>query len=328
MNIWYVALFFITLGPAYGFADDCESDAVNSIYEQSKKLDCEVRKVAEKIRSGNAIVPKAIYHFGKRKLLDEDIAAGNIPQQAWDEFIMGGKTRYELAENRRGLYGSVGIDQNDFGGGEFDALMEIRIKDSCRSPENVVSMTDLPQSDRFKKWFGLLPAKKKVFNTVSSFENRCFREGDPITDYRGTFGPKQDCADFVSAYLNDSKAKVIQDFAISKSFYIRDRTCIESLRGTPKEIIEIASRNDLLFLAPCGNSGVKDFARIIYRSLVEEKVDPAAPVLQKIGANLKLAGQDSQMLESYRKCAQTGHLDRFNESIKQDKYYLVPPDCN
>ena len=56
------------------------------------------------------IPPKVLYHYGQKKFLLEDEAAGNIPQKAWDDFIMGDAGRYQLRPFRRGLYGGETLE--------------------------------------------------------------------------------------------------------------------------------------------------------------------------------------------------------------------------
>src|ERR1700741_812997 len=61
-----------------------------------KKISCDVYELAQRIFDGNGVVPEVIYHFGKREYLLEDIQARTIPEKAWNEFIMGNKTTYNL----------------------------------------------------------------------------------------------------------------------------------------------------------------------------------------------------------------------------------------
>ena len=150
----FIFSFSILFAPIFAMAFDCgQTPADLQAYEQTKQVDCQLRDIAQKINEGKDVVPKYLFHFGKKEYMDEDIAARNIPQKSWDDFVMSDKTRFHLESNRRGLYGTAGIDTNGFGGGMFNGLIQIQLKDECLNPKNVVTFYDMPKSERFKKWF-------------------------------------------------------------------------------------------------------------------------------------------------------------------------------
>jgi hypothetical protein len=56
------------------------------------------------------------------------------------------------------------------------------------------------------------------------------------------------CEKILNDFLVDTGAKIVQDNGNSRSFYIRDRSCIESMSGSSQEILQIFSDEKSRFL--------------------------------------------------------------------------------
>src|SRR4051794_21598578 len=81
-------------------AADCDSSEL-SLSPDVPRLACEIQSISKAIQAQEQVVPAHLYHYGIRDALLEDIHAGNVPQEAWDKFIMGQSTRYKLHSSRR-----------------------------------------------------------------------------------------------------------------------------------------------------------------------------------------------------------------------------------
>lgn len=248
---------------------ECDYQATS---DEIMKLSCDFFKIAHAILEKKEVVPTRIYHFGKKEYVDKNIAAKTVPQADWDKFIMGDITRYDLGVVRRGLYGTGGLDTNNYGHGEYQALMEITIKDECRKPERVVSLLELEKDSRFQTWF----SKKKRSMKLKEFGEEC-----QIWMPKGYEHKK--CEKLVSEFLKNSNFGVIQDHIESKSFYIRDRNCIENIRGTPSDWIEIFSNTPNLFVPRC-----RDYNKVYMLSaLLSNVFQNAEPIPEETYAKLK-----------------------------------------
>jgi hypothetical protein len=304
------------------FALNCTQNQNDlDVYEQTQRLNCEVRGIADNINTGRNTVPRYIYHFGPKKYLEEDIEARTIPPKAWDNFIVGKKTRYHLAPYRRGLYGTGGIDRNSYGGDlgkEEPWLMQIEVKEECRKPESVVTFLNLPESKRFQTWFSSLPHGATDFKNPDEFVQIC------KTDSMDSTGILEDarCGQFIDQYLKDTDVKVIHDHLIDKSFYLRDRNCIQTIRGTPAELIEMAAKNDLLWLRPCRsvNAGAKAFVRILGKALAEYANEVPLDIINKLISHAKLAGVEAAPFEAYRRCLDTKNMETYRKSAGSATY--------
>lgn len=259
-------ILILSLSSSKAFAGECDPAVANDAYQQTKALACEIADIAHAINDGKHVVPKLIYHFGKEEHVKENVKAGTISKEIWDKFVMGEVTRFKLQPLRRGLYGTGGIATNSFGSKAHPSLMEIQIKDECRKPESVVSFFNLDKSEPFKKWFGKLKSEDLplTIKSLSQFSTKCFYgpefgylSGKPKGSFTNGFS-EIDCAAIVEKYLTENDIKILLDHEIQQSFYIRDRNCIETLRGgSPNDVFDMALRNDLLWLNRCGYSGGK-----------------------------------------------------------------------
>lgn len=233
-------ILFIVLFQILAFAEpECDYAATSA---EVLQLSCDSFEIANAILEKKEVVPSRIYHFGKEEYVQKNVAAKNVPQEDWDKYIMGDITRFDLGYVRRGLYGTGGLDTNNYGQKGYRALMEISIKDECRKPERVVSLEEIEKDSRFQAWFN----KKKQPMSMESFAENC------VLDYAKDYENKK-CGKIVGEFLEDAKIGVIYDHMSRKSFYIRDRNCIENIRGTPSDWIEIFSNTPNLFISRCGD---------------------------------------------------------------------------
>jgi hypothetical protein len=317
----FAALVLSTSSVVLAAEFDADCPFENSLRQQVAKLDCSFRGLAQHINEGNEIVPKTLYHYGKEEFLRHHAEKKTIAQDRWDKFIMGGETRFPLEPNRRGLYGTAGVDTNSFGTGEHNWLMEIHVKDECRDPKNVVTFFNMASSERFKKWFAKLPAAKRAFSSEEEFGKVCFSSGKPKTNHTGDFSEANSkCGTFINAYLVQSKVKVVQDHAIRKSFYLRDRSCIEDIKATPKDLIELAAKRELLWLAPCEEAksrGVGSLVTTVNRALARHEAPVPDAALDKITENHKLAKMPTDALEAYRRCRDSNNLAEYRDRIQK-----------
>lgn len=204
-----------------------------------KSLSCEVDDLVDAAVQQIRVVPKKIFHFGKRVYMDQNISARTIPKIAWDKFIMDGPTLWELQPTRRGLYGTSSLDTNQY---TNEALIEIVIKEECRNPSRVGSLMDLHRDKRFIDWYEntATPVNFQEFKVVCKLYNE---------NYYGYDDPR--CDGIVGRFLEDYQIGVLIDYAIEKSFYIRDRSCIQTINGTPDEVLNILSGNKQLWEQTC-----------------------------------------------------------------------------
>lgn len=279
---------------------DCSS-AIKSISEAPGRLSCDALEIAAKIIQGTDQVPKKIYHFGKKEILFKNIEARTVPQKDWDEKIMGDKDgrSFPLTEIRRGLYGTDGIDTNFYygRGGSDRWMMEVTLSDQCRRPENVATLVNLQKDRRFIDW-----AKQRLSHEERDYFSGC-KFNDYLLGYWGPYtrehGPEDvKCSKITAKFLAENKIKVIQDNFIDKSFYIRDRGCIETIRGTGAELVEIFAENPFLLLQTCSERpGSKGNPALVLRELLEkEKITESISnkILDSLTTNSMLLGDDDR----------------------------------
>ena len=139
-------------------------------------------------------VPAYMFHFGKQEYLIMDAEIDSVPDYAWDNFIMGGQTRYDLPYPRRGLYGGVKLNYishytPNCGEGKENGVpwfMVIHIKEECRSGGAVGDVRDILNNQEFNDWFDQVWLKENpgYFNDSADF----FRKGyDSQTRMRSKF---------------------------------------------------------------------------------------------------------------------------------------------
>jgi hypothetical protein len=282
-------------------------------------VSCSIDEVADEINQGKqVIVPKLIYHFGKEKILREDIEARTVPKEAWDKFIMGDSVNFKANPPfRKGFYGTAGIDTNFFGKFDSDWLIEIQIKDKCLDPEEVVSLRELAKSPRFTSWFNSIPESKRRLKGLAEFDGKCSAFAGAKD---GSADPSGECSEILELYLQTSKAKVVHDPQLPKSFYIRDRDCIETIRGTDEELLRRASSDDSLWKPQCFgyNQSAPDLALILLKILSRSE-PPDDKVMQNLRKDFALGGVSTSGLDAYSRCIQSNQLSLFNNEVQQMK---------
>ena len=309
-------------GEALAINPTCPPEELK-VYEQSRAIACTLVEISRKITDGNFAMPKIIHHFGKREYLENHARNGTVSKEVWDEFIMGEKTRFKLHENRRGLYGTVSIDSNFFSVEKDNWLMRIHIKDECRGQNEIVAYHGMPKTKRFQDWFKNSQEAQKRFPRIDDFVRECYQDpnGDvPASGYTGNFNGKKQCADFVSFYLNDSKVKIVQDHAINKSFYIRDRNCIETVKALPDQLIESAVQTDLLWVGGCeGKPGGlnRAYLGVILHALADLKTNASDEVLERLNKSFSSVDWTFKwIVDAYKRCREKGKHDQIRAKLK------------
>lgn len=227
-------------------------------------LSCSALEVGESIRRGQAVVPKTLYHFGTKSSLLKYAKNNGISQSDWDNYIMSGKGRFSLKPFRRGFYG--GADTNDISfyssvvPDDFrynkaakithNWLTNFTLKDECRNPEKVVTFVGLPKNPVFQKWFNATKNKEE-FQSVQAVAEVCFigDEFNPET-VESIYSQYElrPCERLLNNFLVEIDAKIVHDSENSRSFYIRDRSCIDSMSALPQEILQMFSEDKTRFL--------------------------------------------------------------------------------
>ncbi len=285
-------------------------------------LACYVEGIAAELEQEHEVIPSRFYHFGKKKYLLEDIHARTIPPKVWDEFFMGDKTRFKLGASRRGLYGTAGVDGNGFGGGEFNWLMEIRIKKACLKANRFLTLMDLPRNPRFSKWYS--DNQKKIAIPWDQFAGRCYTQSSPKGDIEGFSDGA--CDAIVNDFMNQNRIAVVQDHRVSKSFYIRDRACIETILGTPNEWLTLLGIERYLWRARCGVLGANLIPGLVLQSLAE-KTGPLRPeVIPRLRARIREGNfairrlYDPETvraaLDAAERCDRMGRTREFRHALK------------
>lgn len=195
--------------------------------------------------SPSALPPKVLYHMGQKKHLQENERSG-IPDEVWEQNIMGRGTHFGLVPYRRGLYGGKNFDSLELygnrylearhGGKKIPWVMKITIKDECLRPEHV---TDLATDQNYLKWL--------FTNAAYLMQNASFCLNLKTSDCAGlvigtqavSHGREENvCDDLMQKMLVETKAKVVRDTEWDSSWYIRDRACIEKMEANANSTLD------------------------------------------------------------------------------------------
>lgn len=197
-----------------------------------------------------------IFHAGEKRLLDEDVKSRTIPVDAWNKFIFG-KTNYDLLDYRKGLYGSDVVSETELyatdlaEAGKVPWVMAIHIKPECMdrgfySPNYQVNF-DKPDATRFGAWYLKNHARYSDIEKSCAYANSDFKNGimwkeEAMYDVGLKPQDVQDharlCGSVLNDFLNDpaENIRVVGDQVNGDhSSYIRDRSCISTIEGTPEE---------------------------------------------------------------------------------------------
>lgn len=193
----------------------------------------------------NASPPAFLMHIGNKSLLKGNALEGNIPQEAWDKYIMGSGTRYGLVPYRRGLYGSTNFDSIEkygdfyFGQKKIPWLMMIHIKPECRDPKNY---SNLHKDPRFSEWV-IANINELIANALECLHPEVRQMnlscghlliGNALAD--GSAENK--CDRLIYRFLEENKIKIVEDGLEDSSWYIRDRNCIENITADANTVID------------------------------------------------------------------------------------------
>jgi len=220
---------------------------------------CDAREVASGILHSTRAPRNTLFHYGKKDLLMKDVTSGNIPEQDWNDFIMGEKTRFKLKPFRRGFYGTeYAEDADSFGDATYNWLVEVELKPECLESSRVVSLVYLPQSTAFQTWY-----QGKGFTTsFDDWKALCFdRENYPRSQYFIDYKNKSQTADFnetacesvVNHYYSEQKFALIHDYAgeLVRSWAIRDRSCIQKIKGSDEYWTHAFANREELWVNTC-----------------------------------------------------------------------------
>jgi len=196
-----------------------------------------------------ANIPEKIFHYGTFDILMKNVQANTVPESDWNQFVMGERSRYGLKWYRRGLYGSshpayaAYFADISVGNGKQPWLMEIAITESCRQERPY----DVRQFYADSRVVHLIATRANTrFHSAEEFRDRCYTYYPEFKAYIPKFEtitndrPAGECELFLNESLDMLGAKVMIDSDWSESWYLRDRTCIQSIHGTPNRVLEMS----------------------------------------------------------------------------------------
>ncbi len=275
------------------------------------------------------VPPKVSYHYGEKQYLERNARIDEVPEEDWRKFVMGEgqPTTYGLPLVRRGLYtgtdlSSISHYTPNCGSGRTPWIKAIHLKESCRDPKVVGDLSDLQNDERFKKWFDerlnkeelakkllsspvLKPATPWCLDSFDKFAQSAFQaDGKPRIRYhkyhkiQGENENTEIHEEVINEWIKFNDFKVMLNDNTheqpSQQWYIRDRSCIEKIDGSPEEVLRmVADRKDFFFSFRQVRDGwkkkiVDDYdstAAIFLRALAEAKeIDPK--LLQSLKANI------------------------------------------
>ena len=195
--------------------------------------------------------PRILFHTGDREVLAQDIAAHTIPQPAWDRFVFG-KTNFDLPEFRKGLYGAERLsDINLYLAYELLAgrkpwVMSVQVGPECRTDsavftsEYIVFPESNPRSkqNRFSSWYwanhiNQLKGSEQCLLTGS---DRLYWDDQALYDLHSLSQSEQTrlavCNDVMNRFIQSQQIRTLVDPVNDDSWYLRDRSCIQNIRGT------------------------------------------------------------------------------------------------
>lgn len=193
-------------------------------------------------------VPSVLYHFGEYRHLIKNIEAHEVPPTIWDQFIVGEQTRYGQKWYRRGLYGSshpsyasyfsdisIGYEKS-----VAPWMMEVHLTQEC-AKEKAYDIATLFDDPRVEK--GILNLRDSFFVDAQKFKSECYIYIPEYKIFAPSFEsitgtrPTTACETFLNHLFAHLKPRVVIDGDWAKSWYIRDRSCIADIRGTPDHMM-------------------------------------------------------------------------------------------
>lgn len=309
---------------------DCDPSTLRAgAFAEVENLYCTTDKLAQAIARQEQTVPKVIYHFTKQQHADENARLGTISPEVWKNKIMGTDSRFKLSPLRKGLYGTSSVEANSFGTASYPALMEIRIKDECRRPERTASLASLADDPRFQ---GYLTAHPEYLMTLLRFKTECSLQEEDFT----LDSIPAACRDTIAAFLKDQRISVLQDHFISQSYYIRDRECIEGIRGTVEDQIRILNEQELNWVPRCENNfqSSHNLALLIVHLTRQSIAKDQLPGFdrKRILVNAKKVSEPAangvgEFLDQIEECKKTKNLSAFknilDETLRKIPYLML-----
>ena len=209
-----------------------------------------------------SLPPMVLYHGGSRKTLDEDIKAGTVPKAAWDRYVMGDETNFDLPRWRRGFYGAeevlitttyAGISM---GRGGAPWTVRIHLAPECRQPAAVFNEYEMFTNEDtvFGSWLRSTSVLQDPRSAECIYKTGSGRSAwDPGPVYlisqlsENERNTASFCGDVVDRFFNENHIKIVLDGKVINSWYIRDRACIEKLDGSPDDWFDALVRQGLPF---------------------------------------------------------------------------------
>lgn len=264
---------------------------------------------------------RTLFHAGARQYLEEDIRANTIPQDAWDVHIMGGKTGFDLPEYRRGLYGAETVAATGlyatyaFLEGKEPWVMMIKVRGECLDKDHVFSAdydvkaspTALDNVD-FNNWYWAHQAELQSI-TAQCLDGGSWKEGAAYNmslANKTVLNDTLTCTPVLNRFLNETHRKVVSDIENNSSWYIRDRSCIESITGTP----------DQLFTAIADNA-VGDPEEYMWLNLLGDGIDPSEDSSGTTYIVLKVLAETTYLDEAHLSVLKQV-VDKFNGVSESD----------
>ena len=231
-------------------------------FSEQRGDSCDPEATARQILQGKKVPRNVLFHYGKREVLMGDVMAKTVPAQAWDDFIMGEKTRFHLKRFRRGLYGTERLESADsFGNKSFNWLIEIRLKESCLVSQRIATISGISKSTLFRDWY----ESKGFSNELKDWKSKCFlRSGKPDPQQYSFYGKEKflmkesafretECESVIADFYEQNNIALVQDDAgdLTLSWALRDRECIENVMGSSSYWVKQFSVREELWENQC-----------------------------------------------------------------------------
>jgi hypothetical protein len=313
--------------------------------------------------------PRRLYHYGSRFILMKDVRERNVPPGDWERFIMGPRRQYTLLSYRRGLYGTshpafaAYFGDRAFSAGEQPWFVAFELADGCRKPGAVAYASLLGEDAFFRDWFERTHqgSDAQGFASLEAMFPAAAAKSGWTCRFNGELGPAgktaspmaERCSRVAAKYFDEAGIKVVLDEAWPEiedrsklltlapvSWYVRDRACLTTVRGTPQEVLEMMAeipefwaRNPIAG-APEGlrhehAEGQADFL-ILMRALADVPAASDAD-LEKIRraaarSDLRRSSRDETRwirdvvpaaIDAYRRCRRVGTPSEFSSAAEQ-----------
>lgn len=206
---------------------------IKTLAEDIARVSCDDRQTARSLIEQKEVVPTLIFHFGKKKYLEGNVSARSIPSEVWEKYIQGKSPLIKQAPFRQGIYGCTHpYDCDNYADYEDPWLMAIQLKPECRKPEAVASLFGLLSDARTFKTPEIRRRLESCYPNPTKLE---YPKSVKAID--GAKSPRTDCENALEDFLDANRIKTVHDGITIRSWYIRDRNCIDTIYGTPSEIL-------------------------------------------------------------------------------------------